>query len=51
MFQINKMDSAFNLTAGLAWGQGRLQPYAIQLCLVEDLLKAYLPDWLICGNG
>ena len=41
------MDSAFNLTPDLAWGTGRLQPYAIQPCPVEDLLKAYLPDWLI----
>lgn len=41
------MDSAFNLTPGLDWGKGRLQPYAIQPCPVEDLLKAYLPHWLI----
>ena len=41
------MDSAFNLTPDLVWGTGRLQPYAIQPCPVEDLLKAYLPDWLI----
>ena len=41
------MDLAFNLTPDLAWGTGRLQPYAIQPCPMEDLLKAYLPDWLI----